>query len=155
MPSKGYIFHANKISWNEWQLLAALLFRLHGSYKICHLKTLMTVYCQHFCICLLFSVPGILSQHFINHRDSTAAEQRYVRAPENGVALQSKTKLKQRGKCLSKDPLYKSAYVICKICYGSLKRYVLSYFFSFTWQAVLILLQHLLILSWAAVIDQA
>lgn len=82
----------------------------------------MTVYCQHFCICLLFSVPGILSQHFINHRDNTGAEQRSVWAPENGVALQSETKLKLRRKCLSKDPLYKSAYVICEICYGSLKR---------------------------------
>lgn len=97
------IFHANKISLNLRQLSAAVsecLFRLHGSHKIWYLKTLMTVYCQHFCICLLFSVPGILSQHFINHRDNTAAEQHSVWAPENG----SETKLKLRRKCLSKDP---------------------------------------------------
>lgn len=54
----------------------------------------MTVYCQHFCICLLFAVPGILSQHIINQEDNTGSEQRSVQALEDSVALQLETKLK-------------------------------------------------------------
>lgn len=57
-------------------------------------KSIMTVYCQHFCICLLFAVPGILSQHIINQEDNTGSEQRSVQALEDSVALQLETKLK-------------------------------------------------------------